>query len=240
MTYSKLSIVMPVFNEEQTIEVAVQRVLDAQLPIPFELLVVDDGSSDRSVEKIEHLQGDGRVRVIRHEKNRGKGAGIHSGIENADGDLLTVLDADLEYDPQDYAHLLPPLLDGRAQVVYGTRSFGSQSAYSFWYVIGNRVVALWASFLFNAWLSDVETCFKIAPTETWKALALRSRGFAIEAEVTGKLLRNHVRIFEHPITYSARTREAGKKLKWTDGVMALLVLLACRLRRGPKLPAPNR
>ncbi len=233
MKYSKLTVVMPVFNEEHTIEIAVQRVLEVDLQIPFEIVVVDDGSTDLSIEKIEHLLQSDDVRLIRHDRNRGKGAAIRSGIENATGDLLTVLDADLEYDPHDYKRLLEPLQDGRAQVVYGTRSFGSQSAYSFWYVIGNRVVALWASFLFNAWLSDVETCFKLAPTEVWRAIDLRSRGFAIEAEMTGKLLRRRIRIFELPISYSARTRAAGKKLKWTDGVMALLVLLGCRLRRAP-------
>lgn len=225
---SLLTVVMPVFNEEATVAHAIDRLLNADLPVPIEVIVVDDGSVDGTGEILSSLANVHPIKVVQHSANRGKGAAIRTGMEKATGDLLTVLDADLEYDPQDFRHLLEPILAGE-RVVYGTRSFGAHSAFSFWYVIGNRLVSLWASFLFNAWLTDVETCFKIAPTELWRTLRLRSRGFGIEPEVTAKLLKAGERIYEAPIGYQARNREAGKKLSWTDGVAALWILLRVRV-----------
>ncbi len=228
-----LSIIMPFLNEHDTLKLALEKLLATELPVPYEVVLVDDGSTDGSIETVKHLLDD-RVHAVTHPSNRGKGAAILSGLAAASGSLATILDADLEYDPADYPALLEPVLRGEAEVVYGTRMFGSQSSYSFWYVVGNRVVTLWASFLFNAWLSDVETCFKLAPTEVWRTLNIRSRGFGIEAEVTGKFLRSGRRIFEVPISYRARGRADGKKLQWTDGVAALWILLRARLAPRPR------
>jgi dolichol-phosphate hexosyltransferase len=231
-----LTIVVPVYNEAERIRPALDRLVKTELPLQTEILVVDDGSSDGSSELISDLVESGAINLIRHERNRGKGAAVRTGIENASGDLLTICDADLEYDPDDYAKLLQPILDGDTQVVYGTRTFGAHTAFSFWYVLGNRVVNLWASFLFNTWLSDVETCFKMAPVEVWRSLGIKSNGFGLEAEATGKILRTGHVIYEVPISYRARTRMQGKKLQWTDGVAALWILLRQRLKRAPRQP----
>lgn len=224
-----LSVVVPVFNEAPTVKRSLERLLKAELPLATEIIVVDDGSTDGGIEAIRDFVDGGVVTLVSHERNRGKGAAVRTGVRETSGDLITICDADLEYDPNDYALLLQPILEGETQVVYGTRAFGAQNAYSFWYVIGNRFLALWASFLFNAWVSDIETCFKIMDADVWRSLELRSSGFGIEAEVTGKLLKRNVRIFEQPITYRARSREEGKKLSWKDGFQALWILLRIRL-----------
>ncbi len=226
-----LTVVVPVYNEEATLRLSLERLLKAELPLPFEVVVVDDGSTDSGLETIEDLTTAGRVKLIRQGQNRGKGTAVHLGISHASGDVLTIYDADLEYDPADLSQVLKPIVNGEADVVYGTRSFGAHTAFSFWYVVGNRVVSLWASFLFNTWLSDIETCFKMARTSAWRSLRLRSQGFGLEAEVTGKFLKAGHGIYEIPISYKARSREAGKKLKWTDGVAALAILLRIRIFR---------
>lgn len=224
-----LTIVMPVYNERATLRPAVERLLKTDLPLPVELIVVDDGSTDGSLGTVADLADPGRVRLIRHLRNRGKGGAIRTGIEAARGDVLTVLDADLEYDPADLAGLLAPILEGEARVVYGTRAFGAHTAYSFWYVVGNKLVNVWASFLFDTWLSDVYTCLKMAPTELWRAVDLRAAGFGIEAETTGKFLSRGERIYEVPVTYRARSREEGKKIRPSDGLRALWILLRIRM-----------
>ncbi len=224
-----LTVIMPMFNERPTLRAAAERLLKTELQLPVELIVVDDGSTDGSAETVTDLADGERLRVLRRRRNRGKGAAIRTGLAAANGDITTILDADLEYDPSDLATLLEPMLSGDATVVYGTRSFGAHTAYSFWYVIGNKVLALWASFLFNTWLSDVETCFKMAGTSVWRNLGLRSDDFGIEAEMTARVLRSGHRIYEVPIAYRARTRLEGKKLSWTDGVRALWILFRIRL-----------
>lgn len=224
-----LTIVMPVYNERATLRPAVERLLKTELPLPVELVVVDDGSVDGSLETVADLADPGRVRLIRHLRNRGKGGAIRTGIETARGDVLTVLDADLEYDPADLAGLLAPILEDEARVVYGTRAFGAHTAFSFWYVIGNKLVNVWASFLFDTWLSDVYTCLKMAPTELWRAADLRAAGFGIEAETTGKFLSRGERIYEVPVSYRARSREEGKKIRPADGLRALWILLRIRM-----------
>ena len=229
-TSPSLTVVIPVLNERATLRRAVKRLLETDLPVPLEVLVVDDGSTDGCLDTIGDLVESNEVRVVRHPRNKGKGAAVRTGIAEATGSILTILDADLEYDPADYADLLQPMLAGEARVVYGTRQFGAHTAYSFWYVMGNKVLAFVASFLYDTWLTDVETCFKMADTEVWRQLDLRSDGFEIEVEFTGKVLRSGERIFEQPITYKARGREEGKKLQWTDGVRALWVLSRIRLR----------
>lgn len=234
MESRSITIVMPVYNEKATLRHALDRLLAVDLPLATEVLVVDDGSTDGCLDTITDLVDEGRVRLVRQTPNQGKGAALRRGIREAEGDLLTVLDADLEYDPSDFPALLQPILEEGARVVYGKRSYGGHAAYSFWYVIGNKALAFWASFLFDAWLSDIETCLKVAPTALWRTVSLTSSGFGIEAEVTGKFLRSGERIFEVPISYRARGREEGKKIQWTDGVAALWILLRLRMQPAAK------
>ncbi len=230
MTPRSMTIVMPVFNEAATLRVAVERLLAVELPVERDVVIVDDGSTDGCMDTIADLvEGDPTVRTFRQDPNQGKGAALRRGFDEARGDLLTILDADLEYDPEDFVALLQPILHEDARVVYGTRSFGSNAAFSFWYVMGNKLVAFWASLVFNAWLSDVETCLKVAPTSLWREVRPRASGFGIEAEVTGGFLRRGERIYEVPISYKARSREEGKKITWVDGVEALWILLRVRL-----------
>ncbi|WP_432993465.1 glycosyltransferase family 2 protein [Dactylosporangium sp. CA-233914] len=228
----KLSILMPVFNEQHRLEEALKQALDVRYPCEIELVVVDDGSTDRTGEILRGAT-DARLRPIFHPANRGKGAAIKTAVAEATGEYMVILDADLEYDPNDIPRLLAPVLDGQAEVVYGNRVFGSHSSFSFWYVMGNKGVTTAANMLYNCYLSDLETCFKLMPVALYRSLEIRSRGFGMEAEVTGKLLRRRVRPYEVAITYHARTREEGKKITWRDGVQALWILLRERLRRPP-------
>jgi glycosyltransferase involved in cell wall biosynthesis len=170
-----------------------------------------------------------QVRIVYHDRNRGKGAAIRTALEEARGSFSTIMDADLEYEPSDIPALLEPLRDGHAQAVFGTRGFQSHSAYSFWYVVGNRAVTFAANLLYNSWISDMMTGQKAMATELFRSLDLREGGFAIEAEITARLLRKGVRIYEVPIDYTARSREEGKKLTALDGVRVLRTLLRCRL-----------
>ncbi|MER7333467.1 MULTISPECIES: glycosyltransferase family 2 protein [unclassified Micromonospora] len=234
----KLSILMPVYNEEERIADALKQALAVDYPCEIELVVVDDGSRDGTGEILGRAD-DARLRVINHQRNAGKGAAIRTAVDNAEGDYMVILDADLEYDPQDIPKLLDPVLDGRATVVYGNRTFGSHSAYSFWYVMGNKGVTMAANVLFNSYIGDLETCFKLMPVDLYRSLDVRSRGFGMEAEVTGKLLRRRIRPYEVPISYRARGREEGKKITWKDGVEALWILGRERTRRRP-LGAPTR
>jgi len=226
----KLSILMPVYNEQDRIADAVKQALAVTYPCEVELVIVDDGSRDGTAEVLDQIDDD-RVRVIRHQRNQGKGAAIRTAVDNATGEYMVILDADLEYDPEDIPKLLEPVLDGRTTVVYGNRSFGSHSAFSFWYVMGNKAVTMAANVLFNSYIGDLETCFKLMPVELYRSLNIRSRGFGMEAEITGKLLRRKIRPYEVPISYHARTREEGKKITWRDGVEALWILARERTRR---------
>ncbi|MGB8652497.1 MAG: glycosyltransferase family 2 protein [Mycobacteriales bacterium] len=224
----KLSILMPVYDEEKTLADAVKRVLDVDYPCEIELVLVEDGSSDGTREVLAGLS-DPRLKVFFHDRNRGKGAAIRTASEQATGTHMIICDADLEYAPEEIPLLLAPLLRGDADVVYGTRAFGSHNAYSFWYVMGNKGVTLAANVLYDAYISDLETCFKLMPLPLYRELDIRSAGFGMEAEVTGKLLRRGVRPYEVPISYKARSRAEGKKLTWKDGVEALWILLRVRL-----------
>ncbi len=226
----KLSILMPVYNEEARVADAVKQALNVDYPCEIELVVVDDGSRDATAEILGRVD-DPRIRVIVHERNQGKGAAIRTAVASATGDYMVIFDADLEYDAQDIPRLLQPVLDGHATVVYGNRTFGSHASFSFWYVMGNKAVTTAANILFNCYLGDLETCFKLMPVELYRSLQVRSRGFGMEAEVTGKLLRRQVRPFEVPISYRARSREEGKKITWRDGVEALWILTRERVRK---------
>jgi dolichol-phosphate hexosyltransferase len=229
-----LAVLMPVFNERATIETAIEQVLGAELPIDdLELIVVDDGSTDGTREWLEAQSLADEVQLILHERNRGKGAAVRTALERARAAYATVMDADLEYDPASIRPLMEPLLSGETEAVYGVRGFTSHSAFSFWYVMGNKLVTLVTDVLFNVWLSDIMTCHKVMRTELFRSLPLREPGFGIEPEITALLLRAGVRIYEVPIPYQARGREQGKKLTAFDGLRVLRTLLRCRFSRTP-------
>ncbi|MEN3342812.1 MAG: hypothetical protein V7644_2216 [Actinomycetota bacterium] len=219
---------MPAYNERATIAGAVESVLAAALS-DYELVVVDDGSTDGTRELLEARAWPEQVRVLRHDRNRGKGAALRTALTEARGRFTTVLDADLEYSAGDIPALIEPLRNGDAEAVFGTRGFQSHSAYSFWYVVGNRTVTFAANLIYNSWVSDMMTGHKALPTELFRSLDLRERGFAIEAEITARLLSRGVRIYEVPVVYRARSREEGKKLTAADGLRVIRTLLRCRV-----------
>jgi dolichol-phosphate hexosyltransferase len=226
---TELSILMPVFNEERTIERAIERALAANLGTDsYELVIVDDGSTDGTRALLEGREWPEQVRISFADQNRGKGQAIRIALGQARGKYSVNLDADLEYDPNDLKELLAPVRDGIADAAFGARAFKAHSAYSFWYVVGNRFLSLATNVVFNTWITDVYTCFKLMPTDLMRSLELRANGFTIEAEMTGRLLRSGARIYEVPIKYVARSREEGKKIKPSDGLRGLLTLLRCR------------
>ena len=231
----KLSILMPVYNEVATLQSAVKRVLDVDYPVEIELVIVDDGSTDGTRALYPQWACEDRVRIHEKPTNEGKGSAIRTGAGLANGDYVIMCDADLEYAPEEIPSLLAPILHGQAEVVYGTRTFGSHNAYSYLYVLGNRGVTTFANVLFNRYIGDLETCFKLMPLELYRKLDIKAAGFGMEAEVTGKLLRAGVRPYEVPISYKARSREAGKKLTWKDGVEAIWILARERVRRPVRL-----
>jgi dolichol-phosphate hexosyltransferase len=224
---------MPVYNELTTLASAVKEVLDVDFPCEIELVVVDDGSTDGTRDLYSSFEGDPRVSIHLHERNQGKGAAIRTAAAVATGDYLIMCDADLEYSPAEIPALLAPVLAGDAQVVYGTRTFGSHNAYSYLYVLGNKGVTTCANILFNCYISDLETCFKLIPSDLYRQLRIHETGFGMEAEVTGKLLRRGIRPYEVPISYKARSREDGKKLTWRDGVDAVWILVRERFITRP-------
>ena len=220
---------MPVFNERPTLERALNDVLATEVADQWELIVVDDGSTDGSTELLREGSWPDHMRVLFHDRNRGKGSAIRTALAEARGRYSTVMDSDLEYSPADLPALLDPLRRGDARAVFGTRGFQAHSAYSFWYVMGNRVVTFTANLVYNSWVSDIMTGHKAMETELFRSLRLRERGFAIEAEITARLLRSGIRIFEVPVVYRARSREEGKKLTALDGLRVIATLVRCRL-----------
>ena len=225
-----LSILMPVFNERATVEAAIDDALTAELPVTGrELIVVDDGSTDGTRELLGSRTWPDNVRVVFHPENQGKGAAVRTALGHASCEFAAILDADLEYRASDLAEVLEPLVSGDAKVVFGTRAWTSQSSFSFWYVMGNKVVTLATNVLYNCWISDVMTCHKAMRTELFRSLPLRERGFAIEPEIAARVLRAGERIHEVPISYRARGREAGKKLTAFDGIRVLRTLVRCRV-----------
>jgi dolichol-phosphate hexosyltransferase len=227
---------MPVYNEYATITSAIKEVLGIDFPCEVELVVVDDGSADGTRELYPSFESDPRVSIHLHKRNQGKGAAIRTAASLATGDYLIMCDADLEYSPAQIPALLAPVLAGDAEVVYGTRTFGSHNSYSYLYVLGNKAVTTFANVLFNCYISDLETCFKLMPADLYRKLGVRATGFGMEAEVTGKLLRRGIRPYEVPISYKARSREAGKKLTWRDGAEAVWILLKERFIARPVQP----
>lgn len=228
-TIQKLTIAVPVYNEEKRVEEAIKQLLSVSFPIETEILVVDDGSRDRTWQVLQALDLPGGVRCLRHDKNRGKGAALRTALHEAAGDVFVPFDADLEYDPRELPNLLVPLIEGKTDAVFGTRTFGAHTAFNFWYVVGNRFLCLFTNILFNCYISDLETCYKMVRTGILRSLRLRSNSFDIEAEVTARLLRAGYRPYEVPISYEARSREEGKKISWQDGLIALWTILRIRV-----------
>jgi glycosyltransferase involved in cell wall biosynthesis len=230
--FTKLSILIPAYNEEATLHVCVQAVLNAPLPpgLAREIIVVDDASKDATWHVAQRLaERFPQVRVFRQQKNQGKGAAIRRAIAEMTGDLAIFQDADLEYDPADYPRLLAPILDGRADAVFGSRFTGSdRKVLYFWHTVGNRMLTLMANMLNDMNLTDMETCYKVFTAEVLRTIPLESNRFGIEPEVVAKVARNRFRVYEVPISYNGRTYEEGKKITWRDGIAALWFILKYR------------
>jgi glycosyltransferase involved in cell wall biosynthesis len=233
-----LSVMMPVFNEERTLEIILGHVLE-QSEVG-EVIAVDDGSTDRTWEILSRIAGrDPRVRAFRQETNQGKGAALRRAVTELQMPFALVQDADLEYDPHDYPALLEPLQEGRSDAVYGTRGFAGQTAFSFWFVMGNKAVTLATNLLFDCYISDMETGYKVLRSDLWRRLCLSGMRFDIEPDITARILRLGYRIHEVPIHYYARSREEGKKLTWLDGVRAFGTLIHRRVSSERRLFGPG-
>jgi glycosyltransferase involved in cell wall biosynthesis len=232
----KLSVLVPVYNEERTLEEVVRRVCTVQLP--KEIILVDDGSKDRSREILTRLKEQNeqandslnQIKIFLQPENQGKGAAIRTAISHATGDIVIVQDADLEYDPKDYPSLLEPIQDGSADVVYGTRfaGGGAHRVLFFWHSLGNRALTLLSNMLTNLNLSDMEVGYKVFRAEALKGIELKSNRFGFEPEITIKLAKKRCRFYEVPISYHGRTYEEGKKITWKDGIAALYYMIRFR------------
>ena len=236
----KLSVVIPVYNERPTVRAVVERVLSVA-PMKLEIICVDDGSKDGSGEILQELQQQySDVHVIFQPKNQGKGAAIRRGISEACGNFVLIQDADLEYDPADYPMLLDPLLQNKADVVYGSRFLGSgpHRVLYFWHSVGNKILTLLSNCLTNINLTDMETCYKVFRREVIQSIPLEENRFGFEPEITVKVAKRKLRIYEVGISYSGRTYEEGKKIGWKDGIRALWVLLKYSIKE-PAIPAKS-
>ncbi|MCJ7611136.1 MAG: glycosyltransferase family 2 protein [Candidatus Aminicenantes bacterium] len=217
----KVSIVIPVYNERATIREILKRVQAVKLRIPKEIIVVDDFSRDGTRDILGKLRMP-NLKVIYHEVNRGKGAALSTGFSRATGDIVLIQDADLEYDPKEYPSLLAPILDGRADVVYGSRfQGGSHRVMFFWHYVGNKLLTTFSNMVSNLNLTDMETCYKVFKKDVLKRINLKSKRFGFEPEITIKLSRLRCRIYEVPISYAGRDYSEGKKIGWKDGVAAV-------------------
>jgi glycosyltransferase involved in cell wall biosynthesis len=225
--YRKLSVIVPVYNERNTVAEIVRRMRAVELPVEREIVIVDDGSDDGTRDVLAQV-ADSTVRVVLHPHNRGKGAAIRTGLAQVTGDLVLIQDADLEYDPDDWRKLLEPVLKRGVPVVYGSRFTGERRNMLFLHWVGNRFLALVTNVLYNTTLSDMETCYKLFDRQLLDGIHLRANRFDFEPEVTAKILRRGIRIYEVPISYSGREFDEGKKITWRDGIDALKTLVKYR------------
>ena len=227
----KLSVIVPVYNERNTLVEVLRRMRAVELPdgIEREIIVVDDGSDDGTRDVLRQI-GDSTVRVVLHDVNRGKGAALRTGFGHATGEYVLVQDADLEYDPEDWPKLLNPVLRGKARVVYGSRFTGERRNMLLLHWIGNRFLSMTTNVLYNTTLSDMETCYKLFERDLVAQMKLNSNRFDIEPEITAKVLKRGIRIYEVPISYSGREFDEGKKITWRDGFAALWTLVKYRFR----------
>jgi dolichol-phosphate hexosyltransferase len=227
----RLSILMPVYNEERTVSQVIDEVLGAEYPCDFELIVVDDGSTDRTPALLAGL-ADPRLTIRRHPVNLGKGAAIMSAAALATGTHVLPFDADFEYEPDDIPRLLEPMLRGRCDVVYGVRLFGCNTVYqSYRYAVGNRLLTRFANIMFDSYLSDLHTCLKLMPLSMLRRLNPTESGFGLDTEITAMLLRQGIRPFEVPVTYYSRSHAEGKKITWRDALACVRILVRERLAR---------
>lgn len=227
-----LSVIMPCYNEAATLPAILAAV--RRVEISKEIIAVDDHSSDDSFAVLQaEAAQDPLLRVIRRPTNGGKGAAVRAGLAHARGEIVIVQDADLEYDPQDYYELVTPIADGRVDVVFGSRFMGRHTGMYFWNALGNKGLTFLTNFLFNCWISDMETCYKAMRTEIMRKLDLESNDFRLEPEITAKVLRCGYKIYEVPVSYLGRTYEEGKKMKPSQGLYAILALLRYRFWRCP-------
>lgn len=246
----KLSVIMPIYNEIDTVQEIVRRVRSVKLSVEIgygpengdvvsfdrEIVLVDDGSTDGTRTVLRHLRETPDTLVVFHEENQGKGAAVRTGLENASGDVLLIQDADLEYDPREYPTLLQPILEGRSHVVYGSRFRGGPTrAMFFWHMVGNRFLTLMTNLLYNTILTDMETCYKVFKGEYFRAIPIKSNTFCFEPEITAKVAKLGLRVYEVPVDYHGRDYDAGKKIGWVDGVKAIFAVLRFWLFDG--LPA---
>jgi glycosyltransferase involved in cell wall biosynthesis len=222
-----LSVIIPVYNEAHTIQEIIRRVQATGLA--DEILPIDDGSTDGSREILAKLNGQGNIRVINHERNQGKGKAVRTGIENATSDLIIIQDADLEYDPREYPNLLRPIQEGIADVVYGSRFLGAgRRPVLFWNMVANKILTLVTNILYNNILTDMETGYKLFRRQVVQNITLHAHGFEFEPEFTAKILKSKVRIYEIPITFNPRDYSEGKKIKMSDGFIAMWTLIKYR------------
>jgi glycosyltransferase involved in cell wall biosynthesis len=226
LTDPLLSVVMPVYNERETIDEIVRRV--TQVPVRTELIVVDDGSTDGTRDRLAELAKEYDFTLVLQPRNAGKGAALRRGFEEVTGDLVIVQDADLEYSPEEYPDLIELICQGRADVVYGSRFLGRHRVFLFTHYAGNRLLTLITNALYNTMLTDMETCYKVMRAEVLRSLTLESDGFGIEPELTAKIFKRGYRVYEVPITYDGRGYDEGKKITWRDGLVALWVLIKYR------------
>src|SRR5262245_51603749 len=223
----KLSIVIPCYNEIHTIETIVQKVLQAEVPLDRELIIVDDCSTDQTRAYLETLKDHEDIKIVLHEVNRGKGAALRTGFQHARGDVIIIQDADLEYDPDEYSKLLRPILEGKADVVYGSRFVGGEShrVLYFWHSLGNKFLTFMSNMFTNLNLTDMEVCYKVFKRNVLEKITLEEDRFGFEPEFTAKIARLNCVIYEVGISYYGRTYEEGKKINWKDGVRAIYVIL---------------
>ena len=224
-----LSVVMPVYNEKGTVLKIVDKVL--KLDMVRELVIVDDGSTDGTREVLNEAKFDGRVKVVLHDKNMGKGAALRTGFRQVIADIVVVQDADLEYDPNEFIEMARPIEDGFADVVYGSRLSGGrpQRVYMFWHKLGNNFLTFMMNLLFNSTLSDIETCYKMFKKSVIDGISIKSNDFSVEPELTAKILKNKsLRVYEMPISYYGRSYAEGKKISWKHGFGALAAILKYR------------